>query len=106
MAIGPVELNGALQRVQDIANIKQNQDNKGIVNQTNFKDTFNKEVEDTFTKVKDSEETRNENKKFDARDKSENEYSGDGGKKRNKKDPKNGERVVVKNNKGSFDIKI
>jgi len=106
MAIGPVELNGALQRVQDIATIKQNQDNKAIINQTNFKDTFNKEVDEHFTKVYDADETRNENKKFDARDKGENEYSGDGGRKRRNTKEETSERVVVKSSKGSFDIKI
>jgi hypothetical protein len=106
MAIGPVELNGTLQRIQDIATIKQNQDNKAIINQSNFKETFNKEVEEDFSKVPDTEEMRNNNKKFDARDKGDNEYTGDGGTKRKNKKEEVRERVVVKGSKGSFDIKI
>ncbi len=106
MAIGPVELNGTLQRIQDIASIKQNQDNKAIINQSNFKETFNKEVEEDFSKVRDTEEMRNKNKKFDARDKGDNEYTGDGGTKRKNKKEEVRERVVVKGSRGSFDIKI
>jgi 3-mercaptopyruvate sulfurtransferase SseA len=92
--------------VQDIASIKQNQDNKAIINQTNFKDSFNKEVNEQFTKVSDADEAKNENKRFDARDKGDNEYTGEGGKERNSKNPRNNERVIVKSSKGNFDIKI
>lgn len=104
MAIGPVELNGALQRVQDIATIKQNQDNKAIVNQSAFQDTFSKEIEDHSTRVTDPDETSKEQRKFDAKDKGDNEYSGEGGKRKNPKPPK--ERMIIKGQSGGFDIKI
>lgn len=84
MAIGPVELNGALQRVQDIATIKQNQDNKAVLNQSAFQDTFSKEIEEHATRVVDPNETAKEQRKFDAKDKGDNEYTGDGGKKKRK----------------------
>jgi hypothetical protein len=106
MAIGPIELNGALQRVQDIATIKQNQDNKAIVNQSAFQDTFSKEIEAHSTRVTDPDETDKEQRKFDAKDKGDNEYSGDGGKNQKQNARKKTDRMVIKGQSGSFDIKI
>lgn len=106
MAIGPVELNGALQRVQDIATIKQNQDNKAVINQSAFQDTFSKEIEEHSTKVNDPNETTREQRKFDAKDKGDNEYSGDGGKKKKQNAESKKDRMIVKGQSRGFDIKI
>ncbi len=106
MAISPLELGGTLQRVQDIALIKQNQDNKAAINQTNIQSAFYEEVDEAFTRVRNTEETHDPDKKMDARDQGKNQYHGDGGKKRKKQDPIVKDRVIVKGKNNHFDIKI
>lgn len=107
MAIGPVELNGVISRTQDYSTLKQNEDNKGMINQQNFQNSFEKEVETRSQQVNKQDETRREERKFDAKEKGDNEYAGNGGKGKNKeKEKKNtGGKVVVKGH-SSFDIKI
>lgn len=106
MAVGPVELNGAISRIQDYTTLKQNEDNKGITDQQNFQTKFERELESKSQQVNQGDEARREERKFDARDKGDSEYTGDGGKKRQKKDSKNkGGKVIVKGH-SSFDMKI
>ena len=86
MGLGPVELNGVISRTQDYSVIKQNEDNKGIVNQQAFQNTFEKELDIRHTQVGD------------------NEYYGNGGRQRKKEKNPNG-KVIVKGRQ-SFDMKI
>lgn len=103
MAIGQVELNTAMSRIQDYATQKHNEDQKGIVDQTNFQTQFKKEITNNMKQVKQGEQAENRNKKFDAREKGNGEYHGDGGRNRKKKDSDG--RVVAKQSSG-FDMKI
>lgn len=108
MSISRIELQGQITRAQDYTTIKHNEDNKGMIDQSNFQTQFHKAVDDKLTQVHQGENTENENKRFDAKDKGNGQYSGDGGKKRKKEDGKNlpaGGRVVGKS-MGGFDIKI
>lgn len=106
MAISPIELNGTIQRTQDMSVLKQNEDNKATLDQSNFQQRFDKEISEQFSKVRNTSETRNEEKKMDARDKGSNEYTGDGGKKRDKNNPLFEGKVVTKGEGGIFDVKI
>ncbi len=104
MGLGPMEVSGIMSRVQDFAIMKQNEDMKGHIDQTNYASQFQREVNDRANTVRSTQETLNEQKKFDAREKGSNEYYGDGGKRRNgeKRDGK----VVIKGASGGFDIRI
>ena len=110
MGLGPLELSGVLQRTQDIATIRHNEEHKGQVDQNHFVDRLNKEVDDCANTVKSTTETLNEQKKFDAKEKGSNEYTGDGG--RHKKDEDvhshghDKEGVHIKMSESSFDIRI
>lgn len=110
MAIGQVELNQAMTRIQDYTTQKHNEDQRGILQQDHAQDKFNKELNQDMHKVlkTNQEEYQNraeyQNKKFDARDKGSNQYTGDGGKQR-KKNMKSEDKVVVKGTSG-FDIRI
>ena len=110
MGLGPLELSGVLQRTQDIATIRHNEEHKGQVDQNHFVDHLNKEVDDRANTVKSTTETLNEQKKFDAKEKGSNEYTGDGG--RHKKDEDahshghDKEGVHIKMSESSFDIRI
>lgn len=108
MSINRIELQGQITRAQDYTTIKHNQDNKGMVDQTNFQTQFHKAVDNKLTQVHHGENTENENKRFDAKDKGNGQYSGDGGRERrneSEKDRNPDGKVAIKN-MGRFDIKI
>ena len=101
MGVGSIDFT-TIVRSQDYSTIKQNEDNKINVDQTNFGQHINKTVENKTKQVQNSEESEWQNKKFDAKDKGSNTYSGDSEPKRKKQEK---EQVIVKGHKG-FDIKI
>lgn len=103
--ITPVQLNAVISRSQDVTNLKQNEDNKGLVDNQNFQTHFNKEVDTHIKTVHEADNAENMKKRYDAKDKGDNEYEGDGGKNRKqKKNPADG-KVFVKKTSG-FDMKV
>lgn len=102
MAIGPIEFS-TITRAQDYTTMKQNEDNKAFQDQTNLGHQAQKAEDNRANTVTDSQNTEWHNNRQDARDKGNNEYAGDGGKKRKKTEQT--DRVVVKG-RGGFDIKI
>lgn len=104
MAIGQVELNTAMSRIQDYATQKHNENQKGFVDQNNFQTHFQKEITNNMKQVNQGEQAENRNKKFDAREKGNGEYQGDGGKNRKRKENPDG-KVIAKKSSG-FDMKI
>ena len=101
MAFGSIELT-TISRAQDYSVIKQNEDNKGMVDQTNFGQQMQKNVEQRIHEVHSSDNAQWHEKNPDAKEKGNGEYRGDGGQNR-KKQPK--EKMVVKG-RGGFDIKV
>lgn len=104
MAIGLVEMHGTIARAQDFTTIKQNEDQKSLVDQSNYQQQFNKEINERPHQVTRQENADFMNRKFDAKDKGDNQYSGEGG-KRGKKDKEEDGRVIIKG-QSKFDIKI
>ena len=51
MTISRVELQGAVTRTQDFATLKQNEDNKGMIDQTNFHKQFDQNINDQLHQV-------------------------------------------------------
>lgn len=105
MAISPLLFNGSVSRMQDVSLIKHNEDTKGMVDQTNFQNTFNKEIDSRVNQVHQSDNLENRQQKHDAKEKGKNQYMGDGGKNRQKESKPQDGRVVPKS-RGGFDIKI
>ncbi|MBE5884164.1 MAG: hypothetical protein E7291_07080 [Lachnospiraceae bacterium] len=103
MAFGTIEI-VSLTRTQDYTTIKHNEDNKGFINQTTIAQQANKDTEQRIREVHSSDNAEWHNKKFDAKDKGSNEYSGNGGRNRREQDEKH-EKVLVKGHQ-SFDMKI
>lgn len=101
MAFGSIELT-TITRSQDYSAIKQNEDNKTVLAQTNGQVQVQKREEQMTREVHSADDTRWSGKEADAREKGNGEYHGDGGRNR-KQQPK--EQVVIKAQKG-FDIKI
>ena len=86
MSIRPVVLNGMIQRTQDVGNLKQQEDNRPIVEQQKENDGY----------------------RYDAKEKGNNEYEGESGrhKKRREEEPENEGKVILKGQGSHFDIKI
>ncbi len=105
MALGIVEINSAMTGINDLNNYRHNQEVKVNVDQTNFQNQFDQQIEAKRIDVNESEDANNRQKQFDSRDKGSNEYSGDGGRNRKKKEEKNPDGKVVPKYTG-FDLKI
>ncbi len=107
MSISRIELQGQISRANDYTTIKHNEDSKAMVDQSNFQNQFNKSINDKLHQVRHGDNADYENKRFDAKDKGDNQYAGDGGRQRKKHSDKDdsGEKVILKGI-GSFDMKI
>lgn len=102
MAMGAIEL-ATIARSQDYSNIRHNETTKVMTDQSNL---VVREQKDNMQKAKQVREGENPawySRKFDAKEKGSNQYSGDGGKEREKSGPQ--ERVIRKG-QGGFDVKI
>lgn len=102
MAFGSIEIT-TITRAQDYTTIKHNEDQKGFTDQTNIGNIIRKDVEQRPKEVRNSDNSDWHSRQFDAKDKGDNQYSGDGGRRRKQEEKK--EQVVV-NGRKSFDIKI
>lgn len=104
MAFGIVDLNTAMTGINDINIIKHQEDNKGAVMQNNIQHQMEQGVEVKLTHVRQADDVHENSKKFDAREKGSNEYHGNGGENRKKKEDNPDGKVVPKYS--GFDIKI
>ncbi len=105
MAFGIVELNSAMTGVHDYNAMKNNEAAKATLDQGNFQNQIDREVDVKLNNVHESEDANNRQKKFDARDKGSNEYSGNGGDGRKRKPEQKSDGKVTPKYSG-FDIKI
>lgn len=104
MAVGPVTLNGVIPRTQDIGTIKQQEDNKPIVEQQNIQTQMKTQEERQLKQVNHADDADEHQKKYDAKEKGSNEYHGQQKKKR--KEGRSRDRVIQKQDGGHFDMKI
>lgn len=105
MAISAFEVNTGVTRVQDFSVMKQNEDNKNMVDQQQIHVKVEKESTEKFQKVQKNENAEKKNDSYDARDKGSGIYMGDGGKRRKKSQSKEDGKVVIKGH-NNIDIKI
>ena len=110
MAIGHIELNAAMTRIQDYTAQKHNEDQRGAIQNDHMQNHFTKELKQDMKQVVKTDQseyqnkTQYQNKKFDAREKGSNQYTGDGGKnRRQKEDAKSKD---LPGQYSGFDIKI
>lgn len=104
MAVSAIQ-NATIARVQDYSTIKQNEDNKGFMNQVSIGQDREQDNQQKARQVRSGQETEWKNKRQDAREKGSNEYHGDGGRKR--KGTASSDQMVVKDRpRQSFDMKI
>lgn len=105
MTISRVELQGQIARAQDFTTIKHQEDSKGLVDQTHYQKQVDRKVEVKAHQVQHGDDAENEGKRFDAKEKGNGTYYGDGGRRRKNKEQESDGRVVLKGH-GSLDIKI
>lgn len=105
MTISRVELQGQVTRAQDFTTIKHNEDNKVTVDQTNIQRQFDQNVDMKLRHVNQGEQAQNQQKRFDAKEKGNGTYSGDGGKRRKREEKEQGGTVMLKG-RGGFDMRI
>lgn len=105
MALGPIELNVTVTRVQDYTTIKHNEDIRPNIQQMDLSQSNIKEANHKASFVEKKDEVNSDQKKQDAREQGKNKYMGDGGKNRpGAKVPKEG--TVIKKEKGGFDFRV
>lgn len=102
--VRPIDLNGMIQRTQDISTMKHNEDNKPVQDQYNIQHGIHKNIERTSKQVVEKDNTENTQYNYDAKEKGNGHYSKDSGKKQ-QKEKKNRQKVIVKNSQ-HVDIKI
>ena len=102
MALGMVELQGTINRSQDIQYFQHNENERGLVYQENQTLSMEQKVEQDNNSVHEKEDAAAET---DDNERKGNGYGGDGGKKRRTKSEFPEDRIIEKRAM-SFDITI
>lgn len=105
MSIRPVEFSGVVQRSQDISSLKQNEDNKPMLQQQNVQTQFAKDTAQHMHQVNQANDSDNPEQKFDAREKGSNEYENLCRQKKKKKEDNSGKASAKTPTRG-FDMKV
>ena len=107
MSITPLGFHALIQRTNDVGVIKQNEDNKPIMEQHSIQTQQVKQEHALTHKVAEPEEKDNENYRYDAKEKGNGSYQGKRQKKkRQQEESKEPGKVILKGQTGGFDIKI
>lgn len=103
MAISPILLNATIQQTNDVLQNQTRQIEKGMLDQGNIVTQETKQEYQKARQVVRSEQSFMKEERFDAKEKGNGSYQGDGG--RNRKKQSQDGRVITKP-EGGFDIKI
>lgn len=103
MAISPILLNATIQQTNDVLQNQTRQIEKGMLDQGNIVTQETKQEYQKARQVVRSEQSFMKEERFDAKEKGNGSYQGDGG--RNRKLVES-EGRVVKKPEGGFDIKV
>lgn len=108
MSVGPATLNGIIPRTQDYGVIKQQEDNKPIVEQHNIQTHLKTQEERQLKQVNHADDANRQQKKYDAKEKGSNAYSQSRKQKRDPKEEgkKEKKRAGAWQAGGYFDMKI
>ena len=107
MSIRPVDFNGMMQNQQNVSNVKQNEDQKPILQQQQAFQAVMKQEEASARQVVNKGNLDKEEYKFDARDGSKNEYQNQRKKQKAKQKEKMEDgHVRIKGMSGGFDMTV
>lgn len=106
MIVKPAMMQATVQRTQDMSGIKQQEDNKAFVTQSNVQTTMQKELQHKLQDVNKKDNADYNEQKHDAKEKGKNEYFSQSQKKRkdDSEDEEDG-KVILKRRAG-FDMKV
>lgn len=104
MIVRPVDMQGMVQRSQDVTHVKAQEDAKYNQDQTNLMNTHIKELQHKQENVIRKEDVEMHQEKYDAKEKGKNEYYHDNQKKKKREEKKDGQ-VKIKSEK-AFDVRI
>ena len=104
MAVGPVTINGAIQRSQDMSMLKQQEDSRPVVEQQHIQAQIKTQESRLLKQVNHADDASQHKKKYDAKEKGSNEYEGQNHKKK-KQQEKNKDQVVFTQGSSHFDMK-
>lgn len=104
MTIRPVDLNGMVQRSQDVSTIKHQEDSKPFVDQQNIQTHVAKQEEHRLKQVVHADDSNEPEYRYDAKEKRNSQYEQNKNKK--KKRAKETGQVKVKGMSGGFDVQI
>ena len=105
MTIRPIDMNGMIQRTQDVGIVKQQEDDKPYVDQLNIQQDVKKEEQKLTKEVHHADDSNQPEYRYDAKEKGRNQYQ-QNRKKKEKRNEKSGDTVIEKHTMGSIDIKI
>ncbi len=107
MSITPLGLHAMIQRTNDVGIVKQNEDNKPVVEQQGIQTQQVKQEHELTHKVTGTEKKENANYRYDAKEKGKGSYQRQEQKKKNEQDEsKNTGKVRLKGQTNRFDVKI
>lgn len=82
MAVGPIEMQGQILRTQDYSAVKHQEDSRAEIAQNNINETRQTDEVRQHNRVTQTNQSNKQNLNSDASEKGNNEYTGDGGKRR------------------------
>lgn len=101
MSVRPVDLM-MVQQMNEVSQIKHNETSRPVTQQFNISAQVQKDTDNKAEQVTQKDDVDNGNRKFDAKDKSDNEYHG-----QKKDNQKQDGKVTIKNKREfNFDIKV
>ncbi|MBQ2450248.1 MAG: hypothetical protein II273_01575 [Lachnospiraceae bacterium] len=103
MAISPILLNATIQQTNDVLQNQTRQVEKGMLDQGNIVTQETKQEYQKARQVVRSEQSFMKEERFDAKEKGNGNYQGDGGKNKKKKSQ---DGKVITKPEGGFDMKI
>lgn len=106
MSIRPVDFNGMMQNQQNVSSVKQNEDQRPLLQQQQAYQTVTKQGEASARQVVNKDGPAREEYRFDARDGSKNEYQSSQRKKKKQKEKMEDGHVRIKGMSGGFDMTI
>lgn len=105
MSVRPVDML-MLQQINEVSHIRQTENARPMQEQAAIINHEQKEVETKAEQVNQKDDVDNQSQKYDARDKSNNEYHGNDNDDKHKKNNDDGIVRLKSLDNGGFDIKI
>ncbi len=101
MSIRPIDVM-TMQQINEVTQIRQNETLRPVAQQMTIAKDIQKDVDTRLEQVTQKDDVDKKERKFDAKDKSDNEYYG----QRKKKEKQDGRVTVKTPGSGSFDMKV